>query len=578
MSDLRLKVRKKIYTSVSGIEDTNKNNNAIVVFLGKKSDEKLKSYIDEFLSDTLKKRISSNKISFVQIDESNISDLPEILAQTVEKISFNPHLVNKLFISFVTLMDDDFYNEVQDIDISEIEEIKSNSLGGYSIQLFYDFYGIFTSSANHHNRMNARKTIINFLDTDKVITKSGRRVFHQACPGKDYYRTAKSITFMLLGILIEKIDTHTISSGVLDGDCYTWTTFSLFQKNIASLVVYEMVNKLLANQMYGNEVVSPEVIKLKIKEILSAEENEIKKFACVDDIKYIPFIVQSVETGSKGFFRRTQNPPAYQPVFGSIENSTADLLRQQYHAVGKYMNQHFTEDYCKKIITKLIKMCTVIGSVNNKQNAGLIQGCLVAVKNELAVSNGNYANQTDEFKKEYYKMLLKAQINILERLIHCFEENVDFYVNDVQRIWNQMNLEVNGLINDFAAFHQHFDGLGELTRNKTINLMCDYDELLNKIDIQSVMNAINSDSKIYSNVLASYYNNIKAAGEIVQSFGERPIAPDIDCTSYCLFTAEDVICPEGLKIVNDDYWFREYEMAILFTARNKLADCNHLPF
>jgi len=45
-----------------------------------------------------------------------------------------------------------------------------------------------------------------------------------------------------------------------------------------------------------------------------------------------------------------------------------------------------------------------------------------------------------------------------------------------------------------------------------------------------------------------------------------------------LFTHKDVMCPERLKSVVDDYWFREHEIAILFTAKNNITDCDNLPF
>ena len=163
MGDLRLKVRNKIYTSGNHIVDTNNNNNAIVVFIGKMSSETLKPYIDNFLEDTLKSQIPSNKISFVQIDENSINDLPKKLGQAVKNIEFNPIMRNELYISFVTIMDDDIYSSEHNIDVSAIEELKVSTLGGYAVEIFYDFYGVFVSTAKYSNRENARNEIFILL-------------------------------------------------------------------------------------------------------------------------------------------------------------------------------------------------------------------------------------------------------------------------------------------------------------------------------------------------------------------------------------------------------------------------------
>ncbi len=102
--------------------------------------------------------------------------------------------------------------------------------------------------------------------------------------------------------------------------------------------------------------------------------------------------------------------------------------------------------------------------------------------------------------------------------------------------------------------------------------------MLEKIDVQSVIKAINNNPEIYSNILSSYFDNVQTAGDIAQKFGSKNIVPDMNNIYYCLFTAYEIACPEKLKLVNDDYWFRGQEIAILFTAKNKMSDCNNLPF
>lgn len=583
MGDLRLKVRNKIYTSGNHIVDTKNNNNAIVVFLGEMSSEKLKPYIDNFLADTLKSQISNDKISFVQTDNKNINKLPELLSEAVRKIKFKANVKNELFISFVTIMDDDLYSAEQNINVTQIEEMKISALGGYSVEIFYDFYGIFVSSAKYSNRLNAKKTVLNFLDKDNGGVNVRKRIYHQACPGEDYYRSAKSVTFMVLVNLIAKINQHTVLDSKAEGDRYTWTTFALFEKNLASLVIYEMINKLLENQVNGIETVSPETISKKIKDALMTEESKLKKTASINDYEYIPITVRKTERKLSPaekilntFMKNKISPIELRK--DNEEAGIADLLVQQKEAMERCIEENITDEYCGALIKDLISSCTVMSSINNNQNEGLILNSLTAVKKELLIKDKSNDYQTGYYAGKYSEMLSGAEAKILDKITDYFKEHINSYVETVQKHWNEMNMEVNNLINDFAAFQNYFEGIGDLIRDKTINLLCSYDDLLEKIDVQSVIKAINKNTEIYSNILSSYYDNVRAAGDIAQKFGNRNIVPDLENIAYYLFTALNVECPGKLKLVSDDYWFREHEIAILFTAKNNIGDCDNLPF
>lgn len=583
MGDLRLKVRNKIYTSGNHIVDTNNNNNAIVVFIGKMSSETLKPYIDNFLEDTLKSQIPSNKISFVQIDENSINDLPKKLGQAVKNIEFNPIMRNELYISFVTIMDDDIYSSEHNIDVSAIEELKVSTLGGYAVEIFYDFYGVFVSTAKYSNRENARNTIVKFLNKDNGGVNIRKRIYHQACPGDDYYRSAKSITFMVLVNLIGKINQHTVIDSTVEGNSYTWTTFALFEKNLASLVIYEMINKLLENQVKGTELVSPETISQKIKDALSQEEAKMKKLASVGDSNYIPVIVRKTERKLTliekilNIFKKEKISPI-ELRKENEEGSIKDLLVQQEMIIKQYIDENITEEFMDSMILELINLCTVMGSINNNQNEALIYHSLISVKNELLIKDKNSSYQADYYVGKYNEILAKAEADILDKIIAYFTSNVNRYVENVQNHWNEMNMEVKNLINDFAAFQSHFEGISDLISDKAINLLCSYDDILEKIDVQSVIKAINKNTEIYSNILSSYYDNVQAAGDIAQKFGNRNIVPNLENIAYYLFSASEVACPGKLKLVNDDYWFRDHEIAILFTAKNNMSDCDNLPF
>ena len=583
MGDLRLKVRNKIYTSGNHIVDTKNNNNAIVVFLGEMSSENLKPYIDNFLADTLKSQISNDKISFVQADNKNINELPELLSEAVKNIRLKSNVKNELFISFVTIMDDDLYSEELNINVAQIEEMKISALGGYSVEIFYDFYGIFVSSAKYSNRLNARKTVLNFLNKDNGGVNIRKRIYHQACPGGDYYRSAKSVTFMILINLIAKINQHTVLDSKAEGNCYTWTTFALFEKNLAALVIYEMIDKLLENQVNGVENVSPETISKRIRDTLMSEEIRIKKIASINDYEYIPILVRKTERKLSvaekilNIFRKNKINPI-ELRRDNEETGIADLLKQQQEAIDCYIEDNITDEYCDALITDLISLCTVMSSINNNQNEGLILSSLTAVKKELLIKDKSNDYQTGYYAGKYSEMLSGAEAKILDRITDYFIAHINSYVETVQKHWNEMNMEVNNLINDFAAFQNYFEGIGDLIRDKTINLLCSYDDLLEKIDVQSVIKAINNNTEIYSNILSSYYDNVRAAGDIAQKFGNRNIVPDLENVSYYLFTATNVVCPGKLKLISDDYWFRDHEIAILFTAKNNIDDCDNLPF
>ncbi len=587
MEDLRLKVRKKIYTSGSHIVDIQNNNNAIIVILGKMSNDKLKGLIDNFLENILKSQISNDKISFVQIDGNDMAELPKKLAQTVKGITFKHGTNNELYISFVTIMDDDIYKQEHKIDIVAIEELKSSALGGYAVEFFYDFYGIFTSAAKYSNRENARKTICNFLNYENGGRNIRKKIYHQACPGDDYYRSAKAITFMILVNLIKQLDQHTILDSEVKGNDYSWTTFSFSEKNLTALVVYESIKKLLENQRNGTETVAAETICQSIRQALVPDEANMKKLAPSSDIAYIPILVRkrirqlTIFEKILNIFKKDKIKPVEYRKENEEENIQA-LLNQQEKVFSEYVN-NITDAFKDGIIVNLIRLCTVMESIDNIQNEALIYKSLLSVKRDLLIQDRNLSSlsmlsKEEDYQRKYNEILMKAEANIIDGIIKYFDENRNSYVEQVQNHWNKLNLEVHDLITDFAAFHNHFEGIGELISGKTVNLLCTYDDILDKIDIQSVIKAINKNTDIYSNVLASYFVTVQEAGDIAKRFGNRNIVPAPENIAYYLFSASEVQCPDGLKLKCDEYWFRDHEIAILFTAKNEMDDCKNLPY
>ena len=129
MSELRLKIRNKIYTSGKYIVDTKNNNSyGVVVYLGNLASENFKEYIDSFLKDTLRCQIAEDRITIVQVDSESIGKLSDVLCDAVKNINFSSMVKNELHISFVTVMDDELYACTPKIDISLIEGLKKKHI------------------------------------------------------------------------------------------------------------------------------------------------------------------------------------------------------------------------------------------------------------------------------------------------------------------------------------------------------------------------------------------------------------------------------------------------------------------
>ena len=200
------------------------------------------------------------------------------------------------------------------------------------------------------------------------------------------------------------------------------------------------------------------------------------------------------------------------------------------------------------------------------------------IRDELLTKDKNGSYGEDFYERRYKENLNEAKAKIMEKIIAYYNANINSYVEKVQSHWNKMNMEVNNLIKDFGTFQSYFDGMSDLISDKAINLMCTYDDILDKINVESVVQAINKNTDIYSNILASYFDDVEEAGEIARKFGNQNIVPNMEDITYYLFSATPVKCPDGLKNTHDSHWFRELEIAILFTAKNKMDDCKNLPF
>ena len=575
MGDLRLKVRNKIYTytSGSGMIDTSCNSNAIVVFLGKTTAGVLRNQTEDFLKDTLRAQLPDEKITCVEIAREQMQYLPQILCETIKGVRLNPAIKNQLYISFVTLMDDDFHSTAYNIDVTVIEKMKQLTLGGFLVEITYDFYGLFASVANFEHRKNAKQTIINFLNTDNGGIHLRKRIFHQACQGNDYYRVAKSLAFMILANLIGKLENHRVSDNRTDGIKYDWNTFMLYEKNLVALVVYEMINKLLKNQLNEFEAVPQSDIEAIIDSELDKMENALRRIVSPEDHNYIPIILSRRET-VQGKWLNKKTLVEFREE--GAEHSVNMLLEQQRELAWNYVKEVVTVEYLRNFVDRMVRACSSVNSIYNKDGA-LIMSSLKRAKFEMENKIGA-AQHASYYNDRYNTMITELKLAVINKVIEFYEQNVEVVSKRISYYWNQLHAEVNALINSFVQFQEHFDGLSSLVDSKNIKLMSTAEDVLDTIDIQSVVRTIAQDKSMYARVLKSYFDTVKNAGDIAIRYGSCNITPEINNVAYTLFAATDVQCPDALTPVVDDYWFMEHEIAILLTVKNRPADCENLPF
>lgn len=577
MSELRMKVREKIY-SATAATDTNSNNNAVIVFLGKLSSENFKEYTKKFTSDLLNHRIAAERFTFVEVD-SDSDDIAEKVYEAVKGIkNLSLQNMNKIFVSFVTIMEDDFYANEKKINLNRLEQVRENLFLGYPVTLYYDFYGIFTAGTAFKNRNNARSMIVDFLGQSVIWVKN---VYHCVCAGEDYYRCAKSVSFLILLNLTEKLDANDLVKCSVEGNDYTWTTFFLFEKNLISLVVYELISMLLERNTTGPESITLETLRSAIFEEIEAKGKRLEGIVPASDVLYIPIRVRkkkrelSLAEKIKSKFVEIKNLDIYLP-----EDETADimqLLAHQKKALDEALKKELSEDFINELFEKLIRKCKAIDSVDLTDGKSLIVDALDLCKASLESEKSNGRTLfTDFYQLKHYEMVVDAKITLVDILKKYYIANAEKYVKEIIHDLDAKNAEVSALIKDFATLGANFAKKDMLIYGKSIPLLCSYDEILNEIEIEKAIDEINNDPNIFGNVLKSYFPSVVVATAHLKTFGGLNITPHSDILR--LYASNEVAVPSGLAVTSNDYWFRNNEIAILYTARNNIEDCKNLPY
>ncbi len=577
MSELRMKVREKIYSATAAM-DTSSNNNAVIVFLGKLSSEKFKEYTKKFTSDLLNHRIAEERFTFVEVD-SGSDNIAEKVYEAVKGIkNLSQQNMNKIFISFVTIMEDDFYANEKKIDLGRLDQVRENLFLGYPVTLHYDFYGIFTAGTAFENRNNARNMIVDFLEQSAIWVKN---IYHCVCAGEDYYRCAKSVSFLILLNLAEKLDVNDLAKCSVEGNDYTWTTFFLFEKNLISLVVYELVGMLLERNTTGPEEITVETLRSVIFEEIAAKGKKLEAAVPASDVLYIPIRVRRKERELsfiekiRSRFVEIKDRDIYLPIDEGAD--TMQLLEYQKKALDEAMEKELSEKFMDELFEKLIRMCKAIESVDLTDGKSLIVDALDVCRSSLeSEKTSARTTLTDYYAIKHYEMVADAKIALVDTLKKYYVANAERYVRGIVQDLDAKNAEVSALIRDFATLGAHFAKKDMLIYGKSTPLLCSYDTILNEIEIEKVIDEINNDSNIFGNVLKSYFPSVLTAAAHIKTFGGLNINPQSDILR--LYVSGAVATPPNLQMTTDNYWFRTNEIAILYTARNRLEDCKNLPY
>lgn len=575
MNHLELEIRRKIYKQNS-VEDTRNINNEIIVFLGGEAVSKLRDNTEIFIRDSLVCRVSEKKIAYVNIsDKENFEKLPQNIGAAVAMMEFNPHAPSELCISIVTVMDDGLHREKNDIDIKGIVRQCERHLEGYSVSISVDFYGIFYSSADYVSRRAAKKTILNFLDEENGGALLRKRVFHLSCL-KDYEKTAKTIAFVVLVLLIKKALPHSLRSSRSCGEDYSWNTIELYGENMIALVVYEMIKALLKKMNDEPERAQQSEIQATLKMEIEAMEAEAGRRVSPEDFNYIPVPVKRY-VRELGFFERMKKVDPVSYSTGTCDEGIVNLLEMQSKALEDYVDG-ISEEKMAEIADKMVKKCTNPNSLSVSDS--VLNDALNAYSDELdddilKQNKKTSMNMQEHFLYRYKAALITAKKKIFDKVRRYIEEHMNSYAALVRTSWSDLNREATELISDFAGFNEHFDGINELVADKHLSLLCEYSDIMSVIDVNEIIKVMR-ERIVYQNVMKTYFGQVQSSGDNAVKFGKRAIFPER--VTYCLYSSGEAYCPQGLYNVADGSWFRDNEISILMAANNRVEDSCNLPY
>lgn len=580
MSALKEIVQRKLYQEYGG-EDLFVTNQSILVYLGNEVKTNFRKSINDGIKNTLKQNISESKI--VEIYVNTQEELIPTIEAKLKTMKMDMDSHNRIAISFITVMDDGIYEESKvAIDINGIQRVKEKILGGYSVSFIYDFYGIFVSPANNKRRGNARKTIVEFLNCKEITTSSEKRVFHQSCPGEEYERTGKAISFVVLANMIDKLAAHTTIYSEVEGEEYSWNTLAFYEQNMQAIVIYKLIYDLLERQNESYEKMTQlEIageIEKEINEIITSLAKKVPK-----DIKdYMPCeVIKKTKKQSKArllIFKRDEEISYYEKK--DEGEFIRMILERQKKEIEEYLQAHLTKEMMTDAIEKLISQCTSLSSIDPQR--GIIGKGLRAAKEEykdqMASGKREVGDMYFDYDKTYEQLLKEAKYEIISRIENDYSNRANEFQINVRKNWNEKRIDIEPLLRGITIEGNYQNVVNRLIENKYIFLLSEYREMLKIIEVNSIIGRGNNQENIFPEILANFFRRVQNAGDIVCSFGGCPLSPNPTDISYHLYSYESVSCPDKLEMTVDSKWFREHAISILLTVKNQKTECRKLPW
>lgn len=578
MSDLRNRITEKIFNADPAI-DLTCDDSAIIVFLGDAANKNLKKHMDACLQSALNKQLKDGRITEVLIlTQEDFLRLNQKIKSAISSMKFAVGTTNRLFISFVTVMDDEIYqNSHFDLDISGLEEIKEDLFFGIGMVFEYTFYGLFLPKISQQCRLNARQTIVEFLSSNQDVPK---KVYHHVC--HDYYRSAKAISFVILTTLIDKLHLHGVAYSSVDNENYSWNTFEFFEQNLPANLICQAVFKLLDKQGDPNYVedLSADIVK-HLSDTLEAIGRDLASIVDSREINYVPILMfksqyklSFFQKIFKTLFRKNYDTTIYVKSYDDDSSIVSNLIAQQAAVCDAYIKEKVTDAYKTNFIAEIFSMYTTWKGVEGFLS---IDTAFAQVIETLEYKRDNRINEAlsedAEYLSEYHKMFCNKKIQIARLLNSYCRENMEVLYKTYQKTWSDMRVETNNYLSTMAKFDSEKIIVDNLMKDKSAHLTCSYDDILNEIHMKDILQNIGDG--ILLDVLKNYFPQVKEAGKLAYTYGNLLIYPS-HCT-YTLYLDKPLNHKiDDLEVCSDDYWFRNSEISILMTTINKSSDCTLL--
>lgn len=414
----------------------------MAIYLGKDTYDRVNASLkDAFtISFNIKPSLYEIQIS----SEIHKREFVETFKQNITEVSRQGKKYDDIRIIFVAMMDDPFFEEVDDQLIAEIGDAFSE-LDNFGLDVNKKaFYGLFDQNKTDKNYQYAYQ----FIEKGKDIWKN---IYHIEIPfvAQDVAKEAELIALNLVR------DDYQMRQDESDG--YSWSSLCLHYLKISEFITCRLLKEIYIRQVDGNHIDTNDLNQ----GINQALENFFKQYLSVSDNKsylYVPLTFQNVTEPkkTKGFFgRKKQNiQPVYNHVLKS-EGVIKDLVKQIFE------NICFDESQYAEMIEKIITSSTSLDAnsvyigqeiinVLEKRIENIDQQQEQMSKRFVSHTNIMYVNKYLKDEYDYYLNFYK------------FDKEREIIQHIIEIISNENNLKL--AIDDIVKKnHQYANILDELT-------------------------------------------------------------------------------------------------------------------